>query len=240
MVACDMGEHATARLWCADSERRSNDTGNPELAGWAMLTRALIAYYQGRSHQSVTLAARGRAKVPIGTVVHAKLAAQEMRSAAQAGDVTRMASARREASSAISKLPEGAATTGAFSIALADDPPYTATSLLLAGKFPESVSATNRVISTVYPAEARQRGENPSGYARSLLILGLAHAGSGRLDEAVAAGHEALASRRPAWPTMVLAGSLDQVLAREFPAASEATAYHARYLEVAGATATSR
>jgi len=240
IAACDMGEHATARLWCADSERRSNDTGNPDLAGWAMLTRALIAYYQGRSHQSVTLATRGRCIAPIGTVVHAKLAAQEMRSAAQAGDITRMTTARREASRAISKLPADSPTTGAFSIALAEDPPYTATSLLLAGNFPESVAATYRVISTVYPAEARQRGENPSGYARSLLILGLAHAGSGRLDEAVAAGQDALASRRPAWPTMVLAGHLDQVLAREYPGARQATAYHARYLEVVSATALAR
>jgi transcriptional regulator with XRE-family HTH domain len=240
IAACDLGEHATARLWCADSERRSNDTGNPELAGWALLTRALIAYYQGRSRQSVTLAARGRATVPIGTVVYAKLAAQEMRSAAQAGDLTRMTSARREASRAISKLPAGTPATGAFSIALAEDPPYTATSLLLAGNFPESVTATNRVISTVYPAEARQRGENPSGYARSLLILGLAHAGAGRLDEAVAAGHDALAGRRPAWPTMVLAGQLDQVLARNFPGARQVTAYHARYLEAASATPADR
>jgi len=54
-----MGEHATARLLCADSERRSKDTGNPELEAWALLTRAMIAYYQGQSRQSVTLAACG-------------------------------------------------------------------------------------------------------------------------------------------------------------------------------------
>ncbi len=79
--------------------------------------------------------------------------------------------------------------------------------------------------------ETRQRRENPSGYGRSLLILGLAQAGSGCLDEAVAAGHSALTSRRPAWPTMVLAGQLDHVLTTDFAGTRQTAAYHARYLE---------
>lgn len=69
---------------------------------------------------------------------------------------------------------------------------------------------------------------------RSLLILGLAHADVGRLDEAVAADHAALSGSRPAWPTMVLAGKLNQVLARDYADAREMAAYHDRYLETAG------
>jgi transcriptional regulator with XRE-family HTH domain len=30
VAACDLGEHAAARLWCADSVRQSEDCGNPE------------------------------------------------------------------------------------------------------------------------------------------------------------------------------------------------------------------
>jgi hypothetical protein len=82
---------------------------------------------------------------------------------------------------------------------------------------------------SVYQPETRQRGDNPSGYARSLLILGLAQAGSGSLDEAVAAGNDALASRRPAWPTMVLAGQLDQALTQNYAGTRQTAAYHARY-----------
>jgi hypothetical protein len=233
VASCDMGEHAAARVWCSDAERRSDDGRNPELAAWAVLTRAMIAFYQGRARQSVTLALRGQAAVPIGTVVHAKLAAQEMRASAMVGDHMRMACARRYAAKAIEKLPSDAKTTGAFSIALGEDPPYTATSLLLVGSYREAVSATSRVIETVYQPEARQRGDNPSGYARSLLILGLAHAGDGCLDAAVSAGHDALAGSRPAWPTMVLAGNLDKVLLRDFSGSRQAAAYHARYLETA-------
>jgi transcriptional regulator with XRE-family HTH domain len=232
VAACDLGEHATARIWCADAIRRSHDAGYPELAAWALLTRALIAYYQGRSRQSADLAAQGRATVPIGTAAYTKLAAQEMRAAAQARDAAAMSRARSLAATAISRLRPDAPATGVFSVAAGDDPPYTATSLLLLGDFKAAVPATRRVITTVYQAESRRRGENPSGYARSLLILGLAHAGARCLDEAAAAGHNALAGQRPAWPTMVLAGHLDRVLAQDYAGARQTAAYHARYLEV--------
>ncbi|WP_433467327.1 hypothetical protein [Spirillospora sp. CA-128828] len=232
VAACDMGEHAAARLWCSDAERRSEEARYPDLAAWSVLTRAMIAFYQGHSQHSASLAARGQQIAPMGTVVHAKLASQEMRAAAMAGADDRMARARRHAAAAISALPDGIPEAGAFSIALAEDPPYTATSLLLAGHSREAVAATGRVISTVYRPEARQRGEHPSGYARSLLILGLAHAEVRQLDEAVAAGHDALAGSRPAWPTMVLAKRLDRVLAENFAGARQTADYHARYLEV--------
>lgn len=191
----------------------------------------MIAFYQGQPRGSVTLAAQGQEIAPIGTVIHAKLASQEMRAAAMAGDTARMSDARRYAAKAIAELPSNAKVTGAFSINLGEDPPYTATSLLFAGNFKEAVSATNRVIQGVYHSETRQRGENPSGYARSLLILGLAQAGVGRLDEAAAAGQAALAGSRPAWPTTVLAGKLDQVLSRDYADASETAEYHDHYLE---------
>jgi hypothetical protein len=231
VAACDMGEHTAAQLWCSDAERRSEDARHPDLAAWSVLTRAMIAFYQGHSQQSVTLAARGQEIAPMGTVVHAKLASQEMRAAAMTGAADHMARARRHAAAAISALPPNVPETGVFSIALAEDPPYTATSLLLVGQSREAVAATGRVIQTVYRPEARKRGEHPSGYARSLLILGLAHAEVRHLDKAVAAGHAALAGSRPAWPTMVLAKRLDRVLASKFANAHQTAEYHARYLE---------
>jgi len=36
---------------------------------------------------------------------------------------------------------------------------------------------------------------------------------------------------RLVWPTMVLAGKLDQALARRFPGAASAADFHARYLD---------
>lgn len=233
VAACDMGEHATARLWCSDAERLSLDTRQPELAAWAVLTRAMIAFYQGQPRQSVSLAMQGQRIAPIGTVIHAKLAAHEMRAAAIISGASRIADARRYAATAIAALPPETPVTGAFSINLAEDPPYTATSLLFVGEFGEAIAATNRVIQQVYEPERQQRGGNPSGYARSLLILGLAQAGAGQIDEAVSSGKTALSGSRPAWPTMVLARKLDQALVRNHPETRGTAEYHNQYLETA-------
>ncbi len=234
IAACDMGAHAASYVWCGDAERRSQEVGHPELSGWAVLTKSLIAFYQGRAHESVALALRGQSDTSPGTMVHAKLATQEMRAAAMAGDGDRTERARRYAAQEIARLPGDVKTSGAFSISPGEDPPYTATSLMLLGRHAEAVSATKSVIQTLYRPEAQQRGEHPSSFARALLILGLAQAGAGNLDEAVAAGHEALAGSRPAWPTVTLAGKLNRVLEREFPGALQVEGYRTIYMEVAG------
>lgn len=232
IVACDMGAHAAAHVWCSDAERRSQEIGYPELSGWAVLTKSLIAFYQGRPHQSLALASQGREVTSAGSLVHVKLATQEMRAAAMTGDADRTETARRYAAKEMAKLPAGVKVTGAFSISLGEDPPYTATSLMLLGRHEEAVSATNRVIQTIYRPEARQRGEHPSSYSRALLILGLAQAGAGNLDEAVSAGQAALSGSRPAWPTVTLAGKLSRALERDFANALQVEEYRTRYLEV--------
>jgi hypothetical protein len=232
IAACGMGAHAAAYIWCSDAERRSQETGHPELSGWAVLTKSLIAFYQGRPHESVALASQGQSMTASGTLVHTKLATQEMRAAAMTGDADRTETARRYASKEMAKLPADVKVTGAFSISPGEDPPYTATSLMLLGRHEEAVAATNRVLQTLYRPEARQRGEHPSSYARALLILGLAQAGAGNLDEAVSAGLDALAGSRPAWPTVTLARKLGRVLERDFANAFQVEEYQARYLEV--------
>lgn len=233
VAAHDMGEHASARLWCSDAERYSEQTRHPELAGWAYLTRAMIAHYQRLPQQSTALAAKGLQKAPLGTVAHARLAAHKMRATAMGRDAEASAEARRHAITALKALPADAPTTGVYSINFAEDPPYTATSLLLAGQYREAAAATRRVIQICYVNESRrQGGGNPSGYARSLLILGLAQAGTGDLNQATETGLTALNTSRPVWSTMALAGQLDRTLT-ESRAGHIASAFHARYREVA-------
>jgi hypothetical protein len=154
------------------------------------------------------------------------------------GDAAQLAAARRRAAREMALIPASAGGLGAFAVPAGEDPPYTATSLLLAGRFSEAATATARLIETVYPPPAR--AGRPSGYARALLILGLARAGEGSLDEAAAAGHAALAGDPPVWPTRVLAGRLDQVLLRDFAGARQAAAYHDRYLEAGTAAGPDR
>jgi hypothetical protein len=229
--ATDLGEHAAALVWCADIERRGSDAGHPDLLGWAALTRTLIAYYHGQAHRSAALAREAQGVTSLGTVVHAKLAAQEMRARAMMGDANGMARARRHAAMAMDMLAADSATAGAFSIPRAEDPPYTATSLLLVQKYRDSAETTRRIIETVYRPRPGHPGRQPTKYARTLLILALAEAGLGRAEEASATGITALECAELVWPTMVLAGRLDQVLAEGSPKAAPATAYHARYLE---------
>jgi hypothetical protein len=90
---------------------------------------------------------------------------------------------------------------------------------------------TRRIIDVAYRPQARAPWDQPTNYARTLLILALAAAGLGDLDQAVTAGTAALDCGRVVWPTMVLAGKLDQTLAHRFPDAPSATDFHARYLD---------
>lgn len=238
IVTCDMGDHAAALLWCSDAERRSREAGHPEIASWATLTRSTIAFYQGQAGHAVALAEQGQQIAPVGSVAYAKLAAQEMRAWAMLRRPDEMKRARGRAGRAIARLPSDVATTGAFSIPLAEDPPYTATSLLLVDQYREAVSATDRMLKIVYSPEAWGRDEMPSSYARSLLILALGHAGLGQVDSAVASGCTALDSAPSVWPTMVLAGKLDRTLTRRFGDVAEVADYHARYVDAASRTTT--
>jgi hypothetical protein len=68
---------------------------------------------------------------------------------------------------------------------------------------------TRKIITTAYNPHTRAPADQPTNYARTLLILALAAAGLGEIDEAAAAGVAALESGHVVWPTMVLAGKLD-------------------------------
>jgi transcriptional regulator with XRE-family HTH domain len=229
--ATDLGDHAAALVWCADTERRGREARYPELLGWAALTRSLIAWYQGNLVLSAAAARRGQAGVLDGTVALAKLAAQEMRCLAMAGDTAGMSAARRRAATAMSQLGSSAPTSGIYSVPRAEDPPYTATSLLLAGRHGEAAEMTRRIIETAYSPHTRRPGDQPTNYARTLLILALAAAALGEIDEAAAAGAAALESGRVVWPTMVLARQLDQSLTAKSPGSPHAADFRARYID---------
>jgi transcriptional regulator with XRE-family HTH domain len=229
--AADLGDHAAAVVWCADTERRGRNAGYPELLGWAALTRALIAWYQGDPLRSAAIAQRGQADGLPGSVAHAKLAAHEMRCLAMLGDNDGMAAARRLAAAAMAQLAPSVPATGVYSIPRVDDPPYTATSLLLASKYAEAAQMTRRLIDTAYRPQSRAPGDQPTTYARTLLILALAAAGLGELDEAVAAGAAALECGPVVWSTMMLAHKLDRSLARQFPGAARVADLHDRCIE---------
>lgn len=227
--AIDLGDHAAAVVWCADAERKASQTGYPELLGWAALTRAAIAYYQGDPARSAVIARQGQAAAPAESTAQIKLAAQEMRCLAMLGDFQGMGSARRRAAAALGRITPDGTLSGVYALPPADDPPYTATSLLLAGRHAEAAVMTRAILANAYPA--RPAGDQPTNYARTLLILALSAAGTGDIDEAAATGAEALSAGRVVWPTLVLAGRLARQLDRASPGSPHATNFRERYAD---------
>jgi transcriptional regulator with XRE-family HTH domain len=61
-----LGDHASALVWCIDAERRSQEAAHPEIGGWAMLTRAMIAHYQRSRPALKRLGESGAADGPAG------------------------------------------------------------------------------------------------------------------------------------------------------------------------------
>ena len=235
LVCFDLGDQLAAAAWCADVEQRAREAGHPELAAWAAQTSMLMAFYGGRAHEAIAHAQKGKALAPLGTVAHAKLAAQEMRAWALLGDTREVHSARQRAEVAMAKLPTETPAHGAFSIShTAGCPPYTATSLLLLGQHGEAERLTREVITAHYGADGRDGpGEQPAGFALAHLRLALALAGLGRLDEAIGAGQVALAAPRPVRSVVALAGDLDHALIRRFGDAPQTHDFHDQYATAA-------
>ena len=61
------------------------------------------------------------------------------------------------------------------------------------------------------------------------MILALAAAGLGDIDEAAATGAEALSAGRVVWPTLVLAGRLARQLDAASPGSPHATSFREHY-----------
>jgi hypothetical protein len=101
--------------------------------------------------------------------------------------------------------------------------------LLLAGRYAESATMTRAILTSAYPS--RPAGDQPTNYARTLLILALAAAGLGDIDEAAANGAEALSAGRMVWPTLVLAGRLARQLDAASPGSSHAVGFRERYAD---------
>lgn len=96
-----------------------------------------------------------------------------------------MTDARRRAATAMAQLGPPAPAASVYSVPRAEDPPYTATSLLLAGRCAEAAEMTRRIVDTAYRPQARAPWDQPTNYARTLLILALAAAGLGGLPVSV-------------------------------------------------------
>jgi hypothetical protein len=84
------------------------------------------------------------------------------------GDAAGMAEARRKAATALAQLGPPTPAASVYSVPRAEDPPYTATSLLLAGRYAEGAQMTRRIIDVTYRPQARPyRTSRPTTPERS-------------------------------------------------------------------------
>jgi hypothetical protein len=89
-----------------------------------------------------------------------------MRGRAMLGDAAGMAEARVRAAAAMVQLGPPNSAASVYSVPRAEDPPYTATSLLLAGRYDEAAQLTRRIIETAYHPQSQVSGDQPTNYAR--------------------------------------------------------------------------
>lgn len=135
---------------------------------------------------------------------------------------------------------------GKIRAAAQEAPPWTAGKVRAAGRKPSKAVEALQVSMADDPAGPDIGGDGlaelvlhyayalavrPSAAVYDELILALAAAGLGELDQAAATGAAALECGRVVWPTLVLAGKLDQSLAWRFPRATHATDFHERYID---------
>ncbi len=235
MAASHQGHSTASIIWSSDAERMSIRSGNTEIAAWAALTRAVTAYYQGDVHTSAAIAGSARQLSAKGTAVHAKLAAHEMRSWATAGNLDAMMKAKQAAAESIGRHRPSTTNT-VFSLVPSEEPPYTATSFLALGRYQDALATTNRVLESGYRPISGNPSRQPTAYARTLMVLALAHVGLGDGEAAADIGHKALSSAPEVWPTLVLARSLDSRLHHDFGRMPIVHDFHARYLQAVDAT----
>ncbi len=188
--AADLGDHAAAVVWCARRRAPRHGTrGILELAGWAALTRSLIAWYQGdpvRSAEAARLGQAGRRRD--GRVRQARRAGDAVRGddrrhGRHGGRTTERGHGDRAARAV------RAASRGIYSVPRADDPPYTGDvaagdGAVRGGGRDDAADHRYRLRPAVHGRRVTSRPATP----RTLLILALAAAGLGEVDEAAAAG----------------------------------------------------
>jgi transcriptional regulator with XRE-family HTH domain len=228
LICFELNDCAAAAVWCDDAEQRGREANHAELVAWPYDTRALMASYAGRGRDTVECSQAGQELAPAGSVVHAKLIAQEMRGWARLGAHSETEDALRRAERAMAKLPAGPPPTNVFGnfanrrfyLGL---PPLTATSLLLLGEAERAERLVRQTIDLY-------NEPNPTSLALNYLDLARALIGLHELDEAYAAGVAALGSEGLAGSVIALAGEVDTAFQLDHGKEPQAQEFHEQYV----------
>lgn len=229
-LAHDLGAPLAAEAYAIDSFEHADQAGHDELCAWAADAMATIAMYTDRPDRAIAVASRGLVKAPPRHPVTVRLHAQAARAHAKLGHAEPSRTLLRKAQDLHDRLPArtparlshdtGALATFAMTA-------YAASSHLWLADYPQAEALARTAITTHETAPTANQA--PSREAIARLDLGIALAHQGQIDEAIAAGHQALDCARLVNSVLTRAGELDTVLIGRYLTLSDVSGFHARY-----------
>jgi tetratricopeptide (TPR) repeat protein len=233
----DLGAPLTAEVYAIDSFEHADQAGHGELCAWAADAMATIAMYAARPDRAVDASSQGLAKAPARHPVTVRLHAQAARAYAKLGHAEPSRMLLHQAQKLHDRLPARtparlAHDTG--TLATYAMTAYAASSLLWLGDYPQAETLARVAVAAHETTPAPNRA--PSREAIARLDLGIALVRQGHVDEAVAAGHQALDCARLVDSVPTRAGELDSVLIGRYSTLSDVLGFHNGYRDLVTAT----
>lgn len=217
-LAHDLGDARTGLAFTNDAFVHGQQAGHGQLCAWAMDAASSINLYKQRPERARQAALKGLSEAPKDHPLTVRLHAQAARAAAADGDTDGFTAAFRAAEDAYRLLPPRSPRRfGMDVMPLADYAltSYPATSCVWLGQAETARQHAERALATYESAPAASR--SPSREAIARIDLALAHAQLGDPDDAIALGHQALASARVVDSVLGRAGDLTAFLDRRYP-----------------------
>ena len=188
----DLGHRDAAAAHLATAAQLARETGHPEIAAWALETRAWEVLIDGDYRQALALSRAAQRVAPDGSSAHIQATAQEGRAWARLGDVRATLDALQRAEDLVSPLPMPADPEHHYRYDPAKQHAYVATTLARVGD-PGAEGHARQVLARL---ESTSDGvPRPRRAASARLDLALALAGTGRLVEAAGTALDAVTSR---------------------------------------------
>ncbi|MGW4425199.1 hypothetical protein [Streptosporangium sp. NPDC004631] len=234
-LAYELSNPVAARAYAIDSFEYADQAGHDELYAWAANVTASISMNARRPDLAISAARRGMTKTPADHVLTLRLSVQAARAHAHLGQRAECESLLHSAEEIYGRLPARAA--GRFGIdmgALAAGhtmTDYPAAAYISLGDFEKARQRAEAAVATheSKPIEIR----SPSREAIARIDLGIALAGLGSPDEAIAMASQALESPRIVERVHSRAAYLDEVLTARYPGMKDVEEFHQRRLTLA-------
>lgn len=185
----DLREHPAAIAYARTAADLAAEAAHPQIAAWALETRAWIALTSGDYRQAVTLSLAAQQAAPKGSSAHIQATAQEGRAWARLGDPARTRNALGRVEALVSPLPVPEQPEHHYRYDPAKAEAYVTTTLAWIGDPAAERHARDVLALFDSPSSPRRRRA-----VAARLDLALALGRQGKLDEAAGIALEAVTS----------------------------------------------